>query len=58
LAGENSSDLLEVAITSNDTTSVSGQVVGFRIDGRKSIARAGERAHVLPGTAHDWWNAG
>ena len=32
--------------------------VGFRIDGRESIARLGERLHVRPGTAHDWWNAG
>jgi hypothetical protein len=29
--------------------------VGFRIDGRESIT---ERAHVPPGTAHYWWNAG
>ena len=32
--------------------------VGFRIDGRESIARPGERLHVPAGTAHDWWNAG
>ncbi len=32
--------------------------VGFRIDGRESIAGPGERLHVPPGTAHDWWNAG
>jgi quercetin dioxygenase-like cupin family protein len=36
---------------------VSGRV-GFRLDGRESIARAGERVHVPPGMAHDWWNAG
>ena len=32
--------------------------VGFRLDGRESIAPVGERLHVPPGTAHDWWNAG
>jgi len=32
--------------------------VGFRIDGRESIAEQGERLHVPAGTAHDWWNAG
>ena len=36
---------------------VSGRV-GFRIDGRESIAESGERLHVPAGTAHDWWNAG
>jgi len=38
-------------------TVVSGRV-GFRIDGRESIAAPGQRLHVPPGTAHDWWNAG
>jgi quercetin dioxygenase-like cupin family protein len=38
-------------------TVVSGRV-GFRIDGRESIAEPGQRLHVPPGTAHDWWNAG
>src|SRR4028119_2447891 len=38
-------------------TVVSGRV-GFRIDGRKSIAEPGQRLHVPAGTAHDWWNAG
>jgi quercetin dioxygenase-like cupin family protein len=32
--------------------------VGFRIEGRESIAEPGERLHVPAGTAHDWWNAG
>jgi quercetin dioxygenase-like cupin family protein len=32
--------------------------VGFRIDGRESIAEPGERLHVPAGTAHDWWNVG
>ncbi len=32
--------------------------VGFRLDGRESVAPVGERLHVQPGTAHDWWNAG
>lgn len=32
--------------------------IGFRIDGRESIAKQGERLYVPAGTAHDWWNAG
>lgn len=32
--------------------------VGFRLDGLESVAPVGERLHVPPGTAHDWWNAG
>jgi quercetin dioxygenase-like cupin family protein len=32
--------------------------VGFRLDGRATIARPGQRLHVPAGTAHDWWNAG
>ena len=36
---------------------VSGRV-GFRIDGRESVAKPGERLYVPAGTAHDWWNAG
>lgn len=32
--------------------------VGFRLDGRETVARPGERLHVPAGTAHDWWNAG
>ena len=32
--------------------------VGFRLDGRATIARLGQRLHVPAGTAHDWWNAG
>ena len=38
-------------------TVISGRV-GFRLDGRESIAEIGQRLHVSPGTAHDWWNAG
>jgi quercetin dioxygenase-like cupin family protein len=38
-------------------TVVRGQV-GFRLDGRESIAGPGKRLHVPPGMAHDWWNAG
>lgn len=38
-------------------TVVSGNV-GFRLDGHQSLARPGERLHVPPGVAHDWWNAG
>ena len=32
--------------------------VGFRLDGRDSIAELGQRLHVPAGVAHDWWNAG
>jgi quercetin dioxygenase-like cupin family protein len=32
--------------------------VGFRLDGRESVAAVGESLHVPPGMAHDWWNAG
>ncbi len=38
-------------------TVMSGRV-GFRLDGRESIARPGERLRVPAGVAHDWWNAG
>ncbi len=38
-------------------TVVSGRV-GFRLDGRESVAEIGERMHVPVGMAHDWWNAG
>jgi quercetin dioxygenase-like cupin family protein len=40
-----------------DFTVLRGRV-GFRIDGRESIAYPGDRLHVPAGTAHDWWNAG
>src|ERR671917_2726048 len=40
-----------------DFTVLRGRV-GFRIDGRESIAEPGECLHVPAGTAHDWWNAG
>jgi quercetin dioxygenase-like cupin family protein len=32
--------------------------VGFRLDGRESVAGPGKRLHVPPGMVHDWWNAG
>jgi mannose-6-phosphate isomerase-like protein (cupin superfamily) len=32
--------------------------VGFRLDGRETIAPLNRRMHVSVGTAHDWWNAG
>jgi quercetin dioxygenase-like cupin family protein len=32
--------------------------VGFRIDGRESIAELHQRVHVPAGVAHYWWNAG
>lgn len=38
-------------------TVASGRV-GFRLDGKESVAQVGERLHVPPGVAHDWWNAG
>ncbi len=36
---------------------VRGQV-GFRVDGRESIAQLNQRLHVPTGVAHFWWNAG
>ncbi len=38
-------------------TVMSGRV-GFRLDGRESVAGIGERMHVPAGMEHDWWNAG
>jgi quercetin dioxygenase-like cupin family protein len=38
-------------------TVLSGRV-GFRLNGRESVAEMGKRLHVPPGTVHDWWNAG
>lgn len=38
-------------------TVVSGRI-GFRLDGRESVAGPGKRLHVPPGMVHDWWNAG
>jgi len=32
--------------------------LGYRLDGREGVAKAGERLHVPRETAHDWWNAG
>lgn len=32
--------------------------IGFRIDGRESIAEPNQYLHVPAGVAHDWWNAG
>ncbi len=32
--------------------------VGFRVNGRASIAEPGKWLHVPSGVAHDWWNAG
>ncbi len=40
-----------------DFTVLKGQV-GMRLDGRESIAPLNQRVRVLPGVAHDWWNAG
>ena len=40
-----------------DFTVLRGRV-GFRVDGRESVAEPGEHLHVPAGTAHDWWNAG
>jgi quercetin dioxygenase-like cupin family protein len=38
-------------------TVVRGQV-GFRLNGRESIAELDRPLHVPAGVAHDWWNAG
>jgi quercetin dioxygenase-like cupin family protein len=32
--------------------------LGYRLDGRKGVAKPGERLHVPRGTTHDWWNVG
>jgi quercetin dioxygenase-like cupin family protein len=32
--------------------------VGFRLDGRRSVASAGKSVEVPPGVKYDWWNAG
>jgi quercetin dioxygenase-like cupin family protein len=52
VAGEHVHPIIEETFTV-----VSGRV-GFRVDGRESVAEPGRRLHVPPGTAHDWWNAG
>jgi hypothetical protein len=44
-------------VTEESFTVVRGRV-GFRIDGRESIAELNQRLHVPAGVAHDWWNAG
>ena len=44
-------------VTEEAFTVVSGRV-GFRIDGRESIAELNQRLHVPAKVAHDWWNAG
>lgn len=41
-----------------ETFEVVSGLLGFRIDGRESVAQPGKRLHVPAGTAHDWWNAG
>ncbi len=38
-------------------TVLSGRM-GFRLDGRESIAEPGRLLRVPRGVAHDWWNAG
>jgi quercetin dioxygenase-like cupin family protein len=52
VAGEHVHPVIEESFTV-----VRGQV-GFRIDGRESIAELNRRLHVPAGVAHDWWNAG
>jgi quercetin dioxygenase-like cupin family protein len=52
VAGEHVHPVIEESFTV-----VSGRV-GFRLDGRESIAEPGERLRVPAGVAHDWWNAG
>ena len=44
-------------VTEESFTVVRGQV-GFRVDGRESIAQLNQRLHVPTGVAHFWWNAG
>jgi quercetin dioxygenase-like cupin family protein len=44
-------------VTEESFTVLSGRV-GFRLDGRESIAELGQPLHVPAGMAHDWWNAG
>jgi quercetin dioxygenase-like cupin family protein len=44
-------------VTEESFTVLSGRV-GFRLDGRESIAELGQHLHVPAGMAHDWWNAG
>ena len=44
-------------VTEESFTVLRGQV-GFRIDGRESIAELNQPLHVPTGVAHDWWNAG
>ena len=41
-----------------ESFTVVGGRVGFRLDGRDSIAEPGQRLHVPAGVVHDWWNAG
>ena len=40
-----------------DFTVLKGKV-GVRLDGHEMIAPLNQRVRVLPGVAHDWWNAG
>jgi quercetin dioxygenase-like cupin family protein len=40
-----------------DITVLKGQV-GISLDGRESIVPLNQRVRMLPGVAHDWWNAG
>ena len=42
----------------NEWFTVLRGTVGFRIDGRDSVAEIGRCLRISPGTAHDWWNAG
>jgi mannose-6-phosphate isomerase-like protein (cupin superfamily) len=32
--------------------------IGFRLDGRESVARPGDVVEIPRGSWHDWWNAG
>lgn len=43
---------------STETFTVVRGTLGIRLDGTESLATAGERVVVPPGTPHDWWNVG
>ena len=41
-----------------ETFTVVGGSMGFRLDGHEDVAGAGRRLVVPPGVVHYWWNAG
>lgn len=52
VAGEHVHPVIE------ETFTVVGGRVGFRVAGVEDVAGPGAVLHVPPGTPHDWWNAG